>query len=291
LIRSMTGFGGAQYEDEGIRIQIDIRSVNNRFFDFHPRLPRDMQFLEGELLEGCRKVLKRGRVTLQLTVESDAAGSGPSLNEDVFQSYLNILERVTTEGGFRERGTATGFLALPELLGGEDRGPEREFVRERVMKTLNQALQAIVEMKKREGETLVIELKKRLGLITDSLSTIETQAPMIREALKENLKSRLEELLGATPVDPQRLAQEAAILVDRADITEEIVRLGSHLTQFGEILGTGGEVAKKLGFILQEMLRETNTIGSKTQALAIINEVLLIKEEIEKLREQILNLE
>ena len=138
---------------------------------------------------------------------------------------------------------------------------------------------------------MAADLGERLTKMSDSLARIEARAPEAKAALHENLKTRLDEMLANVGIDPQRLAQEAALLVDRSDVTEEMVRLRSHFEQFGKVLTDGGEISKKLGFLLQEILRETNTIGSKTQSLDLTQEVLSVKEELEKVREQIQNLE
>ena len=291
MIRSMTGYGSARREGVGLQVQVDLRSVNNRFFDFQPRLPRELSFLEGEILECCKKTLARGRVSVQVVLERLAEASRPRLDPEVLTGYLEAMAVLQAEHGFRKRGSAAEFLALPELFAAGEAEPRREALSELVMGTLDEALGAMVAMKEREGDALAAELRGHLDTLADSLSRIQEQVPAAREALKRNLEERLNELTGEVAVDPQRLAQEVAFLVDRSDITEETVRLSSHLEQFRAALGGGGEVAKTLGFLLQEILREANTIGSKGQALAIVQEVLLIKEETEKIREQIQNLE
>ena len=291
MIRSMTGFGSASVQGGGLQLQVDIKSVNNRFFDFQPRLPRDLAFLEGEILERVKRDLGRGRVTVTFSLEREAGTALPQLDEEVLAHYLEILRKVESEGPFGERGTAAEFLALPELLRLPEGGDDQEVLRELSLKGLDEALADILAMKEREGAALAEELAGRIALVEKSLARVEDAAPAMREALKTRLEERLAELLGQVPLDEQRLAMEAAVLVDKADVTEEIVRLGSHLQQFRESLEAGGEVSKKLGFLLQEILREANTIGSKAQALEITRDVLLIKEETEKLREQILNLE
>ncbi|MCP4547742.1 MAG: YicC family protein [bacterium] len=291
MIRSMTGFGSARKEANGLKIQADLRSVNNRFFDCQCRMSREIQFLEGEISERARKLLSRGRLNVQITLESEPGATIPRLDPGVLQAYRESLDLVQRECALEKRGSATEFLSLPDLFGGEEPGPGRDELRTMTMEAVEEALAALIAMREREGEALVAELNQRLVILTDALARVEALVPEARETLRTNLNTRVEELLDGVAVDPQRLAQELALLVDRCDITEETVRLHSHLDQFGEVLTVGGEVSKKLGFILQEILRETNTIGSKAQALTIIKEVLLIKEEVEKLREQILNLE
>ncbi|MBN2172265.1 MAG: YicC family protein [Candidatus Krumholzibacteriota bacterium] len=291
MIRSMTGFGSARAVAGPHELQVELRSVNNRFLDLQIRLPRELQWLEGELHELLRPVLNRGRISVQVALECSAAAEPPRVDPTALRAYLTALDEVAREGGLSERGTAAQLLGLPGLFGGEDSGLDRDATRELTLRCLNEALAGLREMKEREGSALEEALRGSLDLIRESLDRIETRLPEVRAALRENLERRLQELMGELPMDEQRLAMEVAVLVDRSDVTEEIVRLASHLGQFGRVLDEGGEVSKKLGFLIQELLREGNTIGSKVQDLAITREVLLIKEEIEKLREQIQNLE
>jgi len=286
----MTGYGGAKLQVDGLELQVEIKSVNNRFFDFQPRLPRDLQFLEGEVLEKIKAGLGRGRVTVSFNIERAAALQLPELNEEMLALYLEARRRIAAESGL-EAGSATELLSLPDLFRAPTEEVDSELLREKSLSCLDEAIADILAMKEREGQSLAAELSSRLDLLESALSRIEEAAPRMREDLKARLRERLAELMEHVPLDEQRLAMEAAVLADKADVTEEIVRLSSHIQQFREALATGGEVSKKLGFLLQEMLREANTIGSKSQDLAITRDVLLIKEETEKLREQILNLE
>lgn len=291
MVRSMTGFGGARRAAAGFEIQVELRSVNNRFFDLQLRVPRELSFLEGEILERCRARQLRGRVTVQIGFERAPGAARPQLDGEVLAAYLEAAERLRREHGFPAPGSAAEFLALPELFTARGSEPDRELLSRLAGEALDEALDALAAMKAREGAALAEELRGRIGVVRAALGRIEVALPDVRAALKAGLHARVAELLGEVPVDPQRLAQELAILVDRGDVTEETVRLASHLEQFSAALSDGGEVAKKLGFLLQEILREANTIGSKAQALGIIQEVLLIKEETEKIREQIQNIE
>ena len=291
MIRSMTGFGSGRAEEGALQIQVELRSVNNRFFDFQTRLPKELTFLEREVVDRLRKAIARGRVTVQIALERSAASAGPSLDPVVLRGYLELLDRVATDGGFKERGSAVQFLGLPELLSSGDRAADPETLERLALAALDEAIAGIILMKETEGESMAADLSARLAKMSGSLARIEARAPEAKAALHENLKSRLEEMLANVGLDPQRLTQEAALLVDRSDVTEEMVRLRSHFEQFGQVLADGGEISKKLGFLLQEILRETNTIGSKTQSLDLIQEVLSVKEELEKVREQIQNLE
>lgn len=290
MIRSMTGYGDATRRGGGLEVQVEIKSVNNRFFDFHARLSRELSFLEGEVMNRTRETLGRGRVTVTIGLERGAV-DGPALVDPArLDSYIAVLRQVEKAGKLF-RGTAAQLLTVPGLLEGSSQLPDREQLRSLVMGALDEAINGIMAMKEKEGLALAADLDACLGRLRGSLDKVRAEVPLLRDAMQTSLRSRLEDLLADVPLDEQRLAQEAAILVDRGDVSEEIARLDSHLVQFSETVAAGGETGKRLGFILQEILREANTIGSKTQGLEITAEVLLIKEETEKLREQILNLE
>ncbi|MDP6798044.1 MAG: YicC/YloC family endoribonuclease [Candidatus Krumholzibacteria bacterium] len=292
MIRSMTGFGSATVQEEGLEIQAEIRSVNNRFFDFQPRLPRELGFLEAEILEKTRRSLGRGRVTVTLSLESRGSSSLPELNEEALAHYHEQIRKIRSMG--RELAVdhlGASFLQLPGLFLDSDGNQDADRLRSLALRALDESIADILSMKEKEGAALSDDLLSCLDRIEESLQRIRKATPQMKASLAANLRKRLEDLLDDLPVDPQRLAQEAAILVDKADVSEEITRLDSHLEQFRESIHAGGEVSKKLGFLIQEILRESNTIGSKSQDLEITRDVLLIKEETEKLREQILNLE
>ena len=292
MIRSMTGFGSAAVQEEGLEIQAEIRSVNNRFFDFQPRLPRELGFLEAEILEKTRRSLGRGRVTVTLSLESRGSSSLPELNEEALAHYHEQIRKIRSMG--RELAVdhlGASFLQLPGLFLDSDGNQDADRLRSLALRALDESIADILSMKEKEGAALSDDLLSCLDRIEESLQRIRKATPQMKASLAANLRKRLEDLLDDLPVDPQRLAQEAAILVDKADVSEEITRLDSHLEQFRESIHAGGEVSKKLGFLIQEILRESNTIGSKSQDLEITRDVLLIKEETEKLREQILNLE
>ena len=290
MLRSMTGYGGAKLQADGLEIHVELKSVNNRFFDFQPRLARDLQFLEGEVLEKVKAKLGRGRVSVTLSLERELGSELPELNEDMLAMYLETRKHIKGEGELGE-GNATDLLALPDLFRARKDELDADHLRKMTLACLDDAIDNIIAMKEREGAALGEELASRLDLLDAAVARVAEAAPIMREGLRTRLRERIEELLAKVPIDEQRLAMEAAVLSDKADVTEEIVRLQSHIQQFRESLAAGGELAKKLGFLLQEMLREANTIGSKSQDLAITRDVLLIKEETEKLREQILNLE
>jgi uncharacterized protein (TIGR00255 family) len=230
-------------------------------------------------------------VSAQVSCERTGESQRPRLDPEALQATLEALEAMTATGKLDGPGSAAQLLALPDLFHVREDELDRELVQRLCLEALDEALAGLLAMREREGEAIKVQLTGHLASIDGALRKIEAEAPALREALHENLQHRIQELLAELPVDPQRMAMEAAVLADRSDTTEEIVRLRSHLGQFERELAKGGEISKRLGFLLQEFLREANTIGSKAQALAIIQEVLLIKEETEKLREQVQNLE
>ena len=269
MLRSMTGYGGAKLQADGLEIHVELKSVNNRFFDFQPRLARDLQFLEGEVLEKVKAKLGRGRVSVTLSLERELGSELPELNEDMLAMYLETRKHIKGEGELGE-GNATDLLALPDLFRARKDELDADHLRKMTLACLDDAIDNIIAMKEREGAALGEELASRLDLLDAAVARVAEAAPIMREGLRTRLRERIEELLAKVPIDEQRLAMEAAVLSDKADVTEEIVRLQSHIQQFRESLAAGGELAKKLGFLLQEMLREANTIGSKSQDLAKI---------------------
>lgn len=290
MIRSMTGFGAAEGEVGGTRVSVEIRSVNHRFFTPSLKLPGAFARWEAEVREALRKSVGRGHVTLYARIEDAAARSGAVIDEDRFAAYvaqLRLLQARHGLGGF-EVGT---ILRLPDVLSterDETTGSASELVA-----IVERAAADLTAMRTAEGARLAEYLDSRLLEIEAALGRVAQRAPARLVEQRDRLRVNVRELAEGVAVDEQRIAQEIAILADRLDVNEELSRFSSHLAAFRETLrgpGTDG-VGKRLGFLLQEMLREANTTGSKGNDTAIVREVLLVKEEIERIREQVENLE
>ena len=300
MLRSMTGFGVAEVAGKGYKVQAELRSVNHRFLDIALRLPRALVPFEDEIKSRLRERVDRGRISLSFSFEAGAEVEEVALNDGLVAAYTQagqqVARRLGLQGGLDTHPAAAGsviaaILAQPEVLTRTPKNLDEAAVRASLFECIDTVVAQADEMKRREGRTLGEDLSRRLELIATSLSRVEVLAPRVPVEAKANLQARLRKLLDGPEVDPQRLAQEVALQADRSDITEECVRLASHLGQFRSTMASSEQGARRLGFLLQEMHREVNTIGSKTAQLEITHEVLLMKEEIEKLREQVQNLE
>jgi len=298
MLRSMTGFGVAEVAGRGYKITAELRSVNHRFLDIALRLPRTLQAFEDEIKGRLRDRIDRGRISLTFGFELEADAERIELNESLVGAYVRAGREVAARIGLplEKDPAAAGpiiaaILAQPDVLTRVARDLDEDAVRHSLFESIDAVCAQADEMKQREGRALGADLVKRIDIVTAALERVQVLAPTVPQEVKNSLEARLRKLLDSSDVDPARLAQEAAVLADRSDVTEECVRLHSHLEQFGTTMRSEQQGARRLGFLLQEMHREVNTIGSKTGNLAILQEVLVMKEEIEKLREQVQNLE
>lgn len=292
MLKSMTGFGRATVEAEGMLWTIEISSVNSRFLEVQTRLPRLLAGLEFALRKRVGEVLSRGKITVSMSWEIlPQAGTGILVNKPMAEGYIRQLRELQAAYGLAGDITVATIAALPDLfvtaLDAGDKGGREE----RLLSSLGQALEALETMRRTEGNRLGEDVAARVGLIRFELQAIESEADAFAKSLAEKVQTRIKQLFGEVGLDPQRVAQEAVFLAERADITEERIRLAAHLDEFEATLVKGGEVGRRFNFLLQEMVRETNTIGSKTGELSVIRRVVRIKEELEKVREQVQNLE
>lgn len=290
-MRSMTGIGSGTAREGDLGLELEIRSVNHRFLDLSIRLPSCMGEFESIVRDRLQAAVGRGRVTLSAELDR-----GPGQAEVEFdRAFVAAFVQSMRELGHQlDLG---GDISLSDVVGLEDayRRREREIpaeVRERLLdEALTAALEPFQQMRDREGEKLARDLAQRLDTVAHGMKEIAAQSDGLAETLRRRLEERLALAKAEDAVDPQRLAAEVALLVDRATISEEVERMDSHLEQARECLETDGPVAKRLGFLLQEMHREVNTMGSKSSLLETTNVVVRLKEELENMREQIQNLE
>lgn len=298
--RSMTGYAMVRGEHAGWSIRVSVKSVNHRFLEVKLRIPESLEPYELRLRQAVREKIHRGHLDLHISVEPGK--SAPvHVNRELLQAYLNAAEELRERTGAKDELDLVSLLRLPGVVGGlgpaiPETDEEQEELGKELEKYLREALSRLDEMRRVEGRHLAEEMRARLTRISEraekSRGLVDTLQPMFTR----RLESRLRELIGGVNVDPGRIAQEAAMLAERSDISEELDRLRSHLLQFRKLLDAAGEVGKKLDFLLQEMHREANTMLSKTpgvesEALAVTGLALEIKAEIEKLREQVQNLE
>ena len=290
MIRSMTGFGTAEGEVGGVRVTVEIRSVNHRFFTPSLKLPGRFARWEGEVRDALRKSVGRGHVTLFARIEDTADRPGAVIDESRFAAYVAQIHLLQMRHGLTGAGVGD-ILRLPDVLSAdrdEPTGTAAELVA-----IVERAAADHTAMRTAEGGRLAAYLEERVAEIEGALGRIAERAPQRLIEQRDRLRANVRELTEGVAVDEQRLAQEIAILADRMDVSEELSRFQSHLEAFRASLRSpeGEGVGKRLGFLLQEMLREANTTGSKGNDAAIVRDVLLIKEEIERIREQVENLE
>jgi uncharacterized protein (TIGR00255 family) len=297
---SMTGYAQARGEQNGWGIRVSVKSVNHRFLDVKFRLPEGFDLYELRLRQIVREKLHRGHVDVNVNVQAGAAAP-VQVNRELLQAYLHAAEELRQQMHASAELDVVSLLRLPGVIGGlapplPETDEEQDQLGQALDACLREALTKLDEMRHAEGRHLAEELRTRLARIGEQTEKVRKLAITLTPAFARRLQSRLKELLDGTGIEPARLAQEAALLAERSDISEELDRLRSHLQQFAKLLDGAGELGKKLDFLLQEMHREANTMLSKTpgvetEALAITGLSLEIRAEIEKLREQVQNIE
>jgi uncharacterized protein (TIGR00255 family) len=291
----MTGYGQGAAEAPGIKVTVELRSVNNRFADLKLRLPDVLQPFEHDLRRKILATVKRGRIDVDLRLERTGAQASPlALNRPLVAAALQAMRILREEYGVEGAWDLRTVMSVPGIFETADAGAAFEDAgRAAVDRALESALTALDGERRREGGLLQADLYERVVRMKDTVGTIRELATAVPPALQKKIAERVQLLVAGVALDPARIAQEAAFLADRSDVTEEIVRLTGHLEHALALLAeTGGEpVGKRLEFLLQEIHRETNTIASKSADLGINRQALSLKAEAEKIREQIQNLE
>ena len=298
--RSMTGYAMVRGDFHGWNIRVSVKSVNHRFLDIKLRMPESLEAFEHRLRQAVRGQIHRGHVDVH--VSADPGEAAPvHVNRELLKKYVDAAQGLAEQTGSKSELDVVSLLRLPGVITGlasvlPESDEEQEEFGNALEKHLHEALVRMDEMRRAEGRHLAEELRSRVELIREQTEKVRELVATVRPAFSRRLEARLRDLLNGTTVEPARLAQEAALLAERSDISEELDRLGSHLQQFTKLLDGAGELGKKLDFLLQEMHREANTMLSKTpgvesEALAITGLSLEIKAEIEKLREQVQNIE
>lgn len=292
MLLSMTGYGRGEAPFGDRRIAVEIRSVNHRFCELSIRTPRLLQGLEGRLRERLQARLSRGKINVAITIDGQEGETGQlRINERAAESYVRALRELRDRLSLSGDIELASLLTLPDVLTWEQPAASDDDCWHQVLPALDLALDDIVGMKRREGDNLARDLVHRLELIEESLARVLLQVPQMISASRERLQARLAEISADLEYNRQRLEAEIALFVDRTDCTEEATRLRSHLEQFHDLITSPEPAGRKLNFLLQEMNREANTVGSKAQDVSIARDVILIKEEIEKIREQVQNFE
>jgi len=293
MIRSMTGFGAAAFETAGMRFNLEIRSVNHRHTDVRVRVPRRFAEIESRLAAQVQQAVGRGKV--DVTVSAADGGEAPQaleLNEPLAEQYHAMLEQLRRKFSIKEPLRLESFVALRDVVFWKEPEIGVEAFASEASRALEEALADLLDMRAREGEALARDLDERLSTIEAANAWIAERLAGLTERIRASLREKVKALLEGAEPDPWRMEQEILFHAERMDTSEELTRLGSHLVQFRELLSAGeGAVGRKMDFLVQEMMRETNTINAKANDAELVHRVVEIKAELEKVREQIQNVE
>ncbi|MBR3152849.1 MAG: YicC family protein [Clostridia bacterium] len=291
MIRSMTGFGRSKLEIDGKEYTVEIKSVNHKYTDISIKLPRQISYLEDKIRKTISDKISRGKIDVFIGFQDyRETGKDIKINREIAKIYINELKSLAEETGISQEINIIDIAKLPEVLNIKNEENEDEVWGE-VSKALNLAIDNFIEMREVEGNKIKEDLKKRAEIVSTKVNEIKGFSSGLIEEYIVKLENRIKELLKTDVVDKDRLAQEIVIFSDKSSIEEELTRLDSHINQFLNLLEKDSPVGKKFDFIIQEMNREVNTIGSKANCLEITNRVIELKTEIENIREQIQNIE
>jgi uncharacterized protein (TIGR00255 family) len=292
MIRSMTGFGRGNSEKDGKSFTIEIKSVNHRYFETNIRMPRVLISFEDKIRKIIGEKVKRGKLDVFVTLGSyDKEDVEASLNENLAQSYINCFQILKEKYDLAGEISIDIIARLPEVITLKQREEDVSQTFQPIEESLTKALEALLFMREREGEKLLADVMLKCNLINKLVENIKVRAPLVVGEYKLKLTQRLNTLNKEVEFDENRVSMEIAIFADKVGIDEELVRLNSHIEQMRETLILNEPIGRKLDFIIQELNRETNTIASKANDLEILNTVISMKSEIEKIREQIQNIE
>lgn len=290
-MRSMTGYGAGRKQADGREMTIEIKAVNHRFLDINLRMPRGLLFLEDPIRKALSASLSRGHLDIYVNYRNSREDARQvRVDAQLLSAYQTALDALLDAVPVTDDRSLMRMATLPDVLSLSEREEDQQAVTSLAMEALREAIAALLLMRSAEGQALQADLSQRTDALEAITADIAARAPLVVEEYRERLLQRISELLDAPP-DPQRLAQEVAIMADRAAIDEELVRLTSHIGQIRDAAHSDEPIGRKLDFIVQEMGREVNTIGSKSSDLTICDKVVLAKAEIEKIREQVQNIE
>ena len=292
MIKSMTGYGRASAAFEDQQITVELRSVNNRYLDCSVKLPRLYSFAEDAVKQLVKQHVSRGKVDVFISVSmtgGDEVSIG--LNRSVLEGYLRLMKQIAAEYDVRDDISVNALSRLPDVFTVEKAELDEELMKTRLLDTVEQALEQYDGMRQTEGQALAADLRAKAAAIREMVGKVEARSPQTVAEYREKLLARMQEVLSSTSVDEGRILTEAAIFADKVAVDEETVRLRSHLDQLDTMLRSNEPIGRKLDFLMQELNRETNTIGSKCSDLELSRVVVNMKAELEKIREQIQNIE
>ena len=290
-MKSMTGFGRASLESNGKNYIIEIKTVNNKYSDITVKSPKRLSFMEDKIRKQIANRITRGKVEVLVSFfDFSNKSKNVVLNKEIAKEYIKQLREIADENNLSENISVVEIAKLPDILNSIDSDNDEEIESE-ALQCLNMALDSLIEMRKAEGENIKQDLLVRIERVQNLVDKIAENSKGIVEEYVSKLEKRVKEILKTDVVDENRIAQEAVIYADKTSIEEELTRLNSHIVQFKELVNSDGPVGKKLDFMIQEMNRETNTIGSKAGSGEITKAVIDLKVELEDIREQIQNIE
>lgn len=292
MIKSMTGFGRSEVEDGKRRVTVEIKAVNHRYLDASIKMPKKLNFFESAIRTLLKEYIQRGKVDIFIAFEDFSEDNIViKYNHNVAEEYLKYLRQMKEEFGLEDDIRVSTLSRYPEVFTMDEDNIDEEEIWKTLEKALRGALEAFVDTRIKEGENLKNDLVSKLNGLLDCVAFIEEKSPQIIETYKQKLEGRVRDMVADVNIDDSRIIQEVTIFADKVCVDEEIVRLKSHISSAKDELVKGGSVGRKLDFIAQEMNREANTILSKTSDLEISNRGIELKTEIEKVREQIQNIE
>ena len=292
MIKSMTGYGKSEQTIDSLNVTVEIKSVNHRYFEFSARVPREYGFLEEKLKKYCNSHITRGKVECYVSVEDlEEREMEVNVNKTLAAGYVKALKELSERFGLKDDISAVTLSRYPDVITLHKASEDEERIWNAVKAVAETAVSKFIEMRETEGSKLRGDILSRADYIIKCVEFIEGRSPETVREYNEKLKQRMKELLGDAAVDEQRLLNEAAIYADKIAVDEETVRLRSHISQLREFMNSSEAIGRKLDFLVQEINREANTIGSKAQDVDIAKKVIAIKAEVEKIREQVQNIE
>ena len=292
-MKSMTGYGKAEFQNEKLTLSVEIKTVNNRFLDVSYKYPRSFTALQEGMRSALQKHLSRGKVDLYVNYKRAVSGDGAlSFDEDLASSYVNLAKSLKKRfPSLKNDFTVTSLIKTPDVIKVEQEEIDIDYISPILFETVEKACENLNSMREFEGEKLKADMLSRIDTIESTVAVIKERAPLVSEDYRKRLYEKVQSLLEGQSIDEARILQEVAIFADKCNIDEELTRLNSHVLQFRKICESVGEVGKKLDFLVQEFNRESNTICSKSNDVEVTDNALKLKCEIEKIREQIQNIE
>ena len=292
MLRSMTGYGRATYEIDAREYVVEIKSVNNRYSDISIKMPRSISFLEDKIKKLISNAITRGKIEVFVSFTNNSdIGRNIEINREIAKRYIEEMRKLASEQNINSNIEVIDVMKMPDVLNTKIDETAEEVIKEELIICTNEAIKNFISMREVEGEKIKEDLEKRINVISEKINKINSISTGLVEEYIVKLEKRVNELLKPNVVDETRLAQEIVIYSDKCSVEEEITRMKSHISQFLSLIDKDNSNGKRIDFLIQEMNRETNTIGSKANNLEITNYVVDIKTEVENIREQIQNIE